>query len=174
MSRHERYFDWRAALLHGIRRAADNHIAYQDAAPWTAMWELLCEAAEVSRSFGGPPRSYYPDRAIWPEYPDEITPWQRQMAYLRGEVDEVDNGDPEPPTPLAAEVTRADMVLGLWHAVALRRGVGPHPHKQAIYRMAEGAPLGRIIAMTGLRRHEVLALRKRACEEMLRGCGVSA
>ncbi len=168
MSIHMRQFDWRKAILHGIDLAAENFREHEDAAPYTAMWELLREAAGISRSFDAPPRTGYPEKAMWPETPDEITPWQRQMAYLQGTLDEVDHGEPPPPMPSAADVTRAEAVLDLWHRHALWRGGHPHPHKRAIYRWADGGTLGLAIRMTGLRRHEVLALRQRAAEQMLR------
>lgn len=161
--------DWRAALIHGVTLAAENHRAYDAPEAWTAMWELMCEAARVSRSFDGPPRSGYPDRGAWPEVADEITPWQRQMAYLRGDLDEVQLDEPTPPAPTSAEVTRAEAVLDLWHRYALWRGGHPHPCKRHIYRLAEGASLGAVMRMSGLRRPEVLDMRTRAARQMLDG-----
>lgn len=167
-----RHFDWRRALLHGVTLAAENHRDHDTPEAWTAMWELLREAAAVSRSWDAPPRSGFPDRGSWPETPDEITAWQRQMAYLQGTLDEVPQEDPEPPVPSAAEVTRAEAVLSLWHDSALIVGGHPHRHKRAIWRLAEGVFLGSVIRMTGLHRSEVLALRKRAATDMLRAAGV--
>lgn len=165
MSRH---FDWRKALLHGVTLAGENFRDYDKPEAWHAMWELLCEAARVSRAYDAPPHPGYPQKAAWPDAPDEITPWQRMMDYLRGEIDEVAYDEPTEPMPDAAEVTRADAVLALWHKHALRRGDHPHPHKWAIYMLAEGDPLGYVMRATGMRRHEVLAMRKRAAEQMLR------
>lgn len=169
-----RHFDWRAAILHGCQMAGENWREYDGPEPWTAGWELLVEAARISRSFEAPPRSGYPERGSWPETPDEVTPWQRQMAYLRGEVDEVEQDDPPPPAPTAAEVTRAEAVLDLFHRHALMRGQYPHPCKRHIYRLANGAPLGVVMRLSGMKRHEVLAMRRRAAEEILRAAGVSA
>ena len=164
-------FDWRPALLLGVEMAAENNRLYHEPEAWQAMWELLCDAARVSKASEGPPRSDYPE-TTWPDAPDEITPWQRQMAYLRGDLDEVPEDEPLPPTPTAAEVTRADAVLDLWHRYALWRGSYPHPCKRYIYRMAEGAPLGEVSRISGLPRHEVIAMRRRAAMEMLRAAGV--
>lgn len=167
-----RRFDWRRALLHGVTLAAENHRDHDTPEAWTAMWELLREAAAVSRSWDAPPRSGFPDRGSWPETPDEITTWQRQMAYLQGTLDEAPQEEPEPPVPSAAEVTRAEAVLNLWHDSALIVGGQPHRHKRAVWRLAEGAFLGSVTRMTGLHRSEVLALRKRAATDMLRAAGV--
>ena len=136
------------------------------------MWELLREAVRVSRAYEAPPRSGYPETS-WPDAPDEITPWQRQMAYLRGDLDEMPVDEPAPVTPTTVEITRAEAVLDLWHRCALWRGGYPHPCKRHIYRLAEGAPIGAIIRASGMRRDEVLAWQKRAAEQMLRGAGVS-
>jgi hypothetical protein len=167
-----RHFEWRPALLHGIRLAADNHLDFADAAPWQAMWCLLCEAAEVSRNYDSVPRRGYPSKAIWPDVPSERTWWQEQMEYLRGESLELPDEEPTPPTPSHVEVTRADAVLDLWHRHALRRGDNPHPNKKHIWSLAEGAPIGLVIRNSGMKRDEVLAMRAKAATQMLRAAGV--
>ena len=166
-------FDWRPALIHGATLAINNHRDLGDEVEtWQAMWALLCEAAEVSRAFPGPPRSGHPEKAAWPDAPDEITHWQRQAAYLRGDLDELPYDDPAPPVPSAAEVTRADVVLDAWHTYALRRGAFPYPHKKYIYRLASGAPMGAVCRMCGQPVHYVADLRRKASLQMLRGIGV--
>ena len=167
-------FDWRKALFHGVTLAGENHREYDTGEAWTAMWELLCEAARVSRAFDAPPHTGYPAKSSLPDAPEEMTPWQRQMAYLRGELDEVPVDEPQPPAPTASEVTRAEAVLELWHAHALWRGAHPHPAKRHIYRLAEGASIGSVMRRTGLARHQVLAMKRRAAEQMLRAAGVTA
>ena len=168
-----RHFDWRRAMLHGITLVDKNWRDYDDPQPWAVMWELLCEAARVSRAFDGPPAMGYPEKSSLPEAPDEVTPWQRQMAYLRGELDELPEDEPTPPAPTSAEVSRAEAVLELWHSHALRRGAYPHPAKRHIYRLADGATLGQVMRLTGMKRHEVLALKRKAAIEMLRAAGVT-
>lgn len=165
------HFDWRKALNHGVTLYAENIRDHDTAEAWVAMWELLCEAARVSRSYEAPPRSDYPEKGAWPDAPDEMTHFQRGMAYLRGEIDEAAPDEPLPPIPTAAEITRADAVLALWHNHALCRPGGPLPAKRAIYALAEGKPLGAVMRMSGMNRHEVLAMRKKAAEQMLRALG---
>jgi hypothetical protein len=171
MSRH---IDWRRTLMHGVDLAGENFRDYETAEAWQAMWELLREAARVSRAFEPPPHSYYPAKASWPDAPEEMTPWQKQMAYLRGELDEMPADEPLPIAPTAAEVTRAEAVLRLWHVHALRRGDYPHPAKRHIYRLAEGATLGTVMRATGMPRHVVLGMKRQASEQMLRAVGVTA
>ena len=168
-----RQFDWRRAMLHGITLASDNLREYDEPEAWIAMWSLLCEAARVSRAFDGPPAMGFPDKSSLPEAPDEVTPWQKQMAYLRGELDELPEDEPTPPAPTSAEVSRAEAVLDLWHSHALRRGAYPHPAKRHIYRLADGATLGQVMRLTGMKRHEVLAMKRKASIEMLRAAGVT-
>ena len=170
MSRH---FGWRRAMLHGITLVGENHRDYDDPEPWAVMWELLREAACVSRAFDGPPSMGYPEKSSLPDAPDEMTPWQKQMAYLRGELDELPEDEPTPPAPTSAEVSRAEAVLDLWHSHALWRGAYPHPCKRHIYRLAEGATLGQVMRVTGMKRHEVLALKRKASVQMLRAAGVT-
>lgn len=161
-------FDWHRALKHGLRLAEDNIRDYPEAEAWAVMWELLREAARVSEASEPPPHTGYPAKASWPDFQDDVTHWHMQAAYLRGELDELPVEEPTAPVPTAQDVTRADAVLDLWHRRALIVGGRPHRHKRAIYRLAAGATLGAVIRMTGLRRHEVLSLRKRAANEMLR------
>lgn len=160
--------------MHGVTLANENFREYDEPEAWIAMWELLREAARVSRSFAAPPHMGYPDKSSLPEAPDEMTPWQKQMAYLRGELDQMPDDEPTDAAPTADEVSRADAVLHLWHTYALRRGEYPHPCKRHIYRLAEGATLGRVMRMSGMKRHEVLAMKRKSAIEMLRGAGVSA
>ena len=165
MSKH---FDWRRAMLHGIALVDKNWRDYDEPEAWAVMWELLCEAARVSRAFDGPPAMGYPEKSSLPDAPEEMTPWQKQMAYLRGELDELPQDEPTPPAPTSAEVSRAEAVLDLWHSHALWRGAYPHPCKRHIYRLADGATLGQVMRLTGMKRHEVLALKRKAAIEMLR------
>jgi hypothetical protein len=167
-------FDWRRTLMHGVDLAGENFRDYDAPEAWQAMWELLCEAARVSRAFEPPPHTDYPTQAAWPDAPEEMTPWQRQMAYLRGELDEMPVDEPLPLAPTAAEVTRAEAILHLWHTHALRRGAYPHPAKRHIYRLAEGETLGTVMRASGMPRHVVLAMKRQASEQMLRAAGVSA
>lgn len=169
MSKH---FDWRRALLHGINLAADNHHDYEAPVAWSAMWELLVEAVAISRGYDAPPRSTYPTRAMMPDAPDDVTWWQIQMDYIRGTLDEIPQEDPTPPMPSAIEVTRADAVLDLWHKHALWRGDHPHPMKRHIYKLAEGMPLGAVMRASGMKRHEVLAMKAKAATQMMRAAGV--
>ena len=169
-----RQFDWRRAMLHGITLVDKNWRDYDDLETWAVMWELLCEAARISRAFDGPPAMGFPEKSSLPDAPEEMTPWQKQMAYLRGELDELPQDEPTPPAPTSAEVSRAEAVLDLWHSHALWRGAHPHPAKRHIYRLADGATLGQVMRMTGMKRHEVLALKRKAAIEMLRAAGVSA
>ena len=169
-----RQFDWRRAMLHGINLVGDNWRDYDEPETWAVMWELLREAARVSQAFDGPPSMGYPDKSSLPDAPEEMTPWQKQMAYLRGELDEIPEDEPTSPAPTSAEVSRAEAVLDLWHAHALRRGAYMHPAKRHIYRLADGATLGQVMRLTGMKRHEVLALKKKASIEMLLAAGVSA
>jgi hypothetical protein len=95
-----------------------------------------------------------------------------QMAYIQGTLDELPEEEHTPVMPSAAEVSRADAVLDLWHRHALWRGAHPHPAKKAIYKLAEGMPLGAVMRATGMKRHEVLAMRAQAATQMLRAAGV--
>jgi hypothetical protein len=86
---------------------------------------------------------------------------------LRGETDEVVEGDNRPPTPQRIEILLRDEVLQVWHGHALR-GLGDWRRlRKAVYALACGISPGRVQAETGLSRDRLRHARDRAVEDML-------
>lgn len=139
--------------------------------PRAVMWALLCHAARVSaRAWSGPPRSGYPGAAIGAAMTaDDISVWHKLAAYLRGELDAIDQGGSQPPGPTAIEVSACELVLDLYHARALR-GLGAWRRlRAAVYMQACGAPPRKVAIFTGVNRHRLRHARDRVLDEMLAG-----
>lgn len=157
-------FDWQAAWRHGAAIAGDYSRSGTALTDQAIAWALLCEAARVSRSYPAPPRSGYPVKSSWPDFPDEVTMWHKMSAYLQGDLDELPEDESRPPMPSAAEISRADHVLTVWHhAVSLGRN-----KKRAVYLRACGAKAGKIARVSGVTTTELKTARRRALGEMLR------
>ena len=156
-------FDWGEAWRHGKSIAGDyarSGTAINDEA---IIWALLCEAATVSKSYRLPPRQGYPTQSSWPDASDEVTMWQKISAYIKGELEELPEVDSRPPTPSAADISRADAVLTIWHhAVTLGR-----VRKQAVYLRACGAKTGKVTRVSGVTVTDLKNDKRRAVSEML-------
>lgn len=131
------------------------------------MWELLCEAARVSKlAYRAPPHVGYPVKSSLPDAPPDFTMWQRIAAYLRGEIEEVDEGDVSPPRPSIDQVSRADAVLHLWHAYALKRKGDAPRIKKAVYLKACGVADRRVRAITGMTKQAIHAAKMEGMQDM--------
>lgn len=133
------------------------------------MWGMLCHAARVSAVVDRPPpRQGYPSASpgAWLTA-DEITAWQKMAAYIRGEVEEVDNAAPPRWSPAVWEIALRDAVLDVYFRHALR-GIGDWWRLQrAVYALAAGMKPGRVTRATGINRHRLRHARQRAVADML-------
>ena len=159
-------FDWHRALRHGEIMAVDAARADQPLGPEHVIWALFCEACRVSKSYAGPPRLGYPAKSSMPEPPEEITAWQRMAAYLRGEVDELPQVDMAAPRPTAAEISRADAMLEVWHRAALIRKGNRKALRKAVYALACGLPFRVIRERTGIGRTSLYRAKDAAMSDM--------
>lgn len=156
--------DWDRHFRDAASFAADYHRSGTAIGPEALMWALLCDAARVTAlAYRAQPYQGYPTKSAWPDAPDEITWWQQHSAYLRGEVEDLPADDSRPPIPTAAEISRAEAVLHLWHhAVTLGR-----QRKRAVYLRACQRSAGKVTRITGETQREQKAARRRAIREML-------
>lgn len=159
-------FDWGKTLRHGEVAAVDAARADQHVGPEDVIWALFREACQVSKSYAGPPRLGYPGKSSLPEPPEEITAWQRMAAYLRGEVDEIPESDISAPRPTAAQISRADHVLAIWHGHALARKGDRKKLRKAVYALACGLPYRAIRDRTGIARASLYRAKDQAMADM--------
>lgn len=161
---------WRLGLevspeyLHGNAR--------HDEPVWV-MWGLLRHAVRVSnRAFPAPPRSGYPSASVEALFTrDDITPHQQLAAYLRGELDKVEDHRPRPPMPDAFEVTATYEILDLFHHHALRGAWDWQRQRDAVWRLARGERIARVHRETGIGRGRIRHIREAAMADMLAAWG---
>lgn len=163
-----RNYDWKRAQFHGLDMAMDQARAGQEVTDREIWWALFEEAVKVSAICYSPaPRSGLPSKSAMPDSPDEVTQWQQVMAYIRGQIDEMPTDEARPPQPSAEQITRADMVLTVWHIAALRDMGDWKRMRKAIYLRAAGVPPRKITAITGLTRQRMHDAKNRAMADML-------
>ena len=100
-------------------------------------------------------------------------------AYLRGEVENIPPSDTKAPRPTAKQITRAEVMLELWHKVALNDKGDRKRLKRAVYLKASGMRPRVVRTKTGLNYQQLWKAQKDACSDLwkislhlsqLRGC----
>lgn len=162
-----RNYDWKRALDHGGQLALEASRVAQDINERSIMWALLKEAAKVSAiCYSKTPRTGLPIKSAMPESPQDITPWQMMSAYLRGEVEEMPTGEEVRVQPNAAEITRAEMVLEVWHRSALRHKGDWSRMRKAVYLKACNVPDRKVRAVTGFTKQRIHHAKDAAMNDM--------
>ena len=157
--------DWRRTIAVGVDLAKDMIRSDVEMSERHVMWALLCHAAKVSQiAYPAPPRLGFPAKSAMPDAPDDVTQWQLIAAYLKGEVEEMPVDQSRPPMPSAEEISRADVVLHVWHRCAL--GDRGAKAKRAVYLKACGVPDRKVRAVTGLKKERIRYLKDCAAQEM--------
>lgn len=156
--------DWAGTIRAGVELAGEHVKQNVDIQEYHVMWELLRQAAQVSRlTYKAPPRQGYPSKSAMPDAPDDVSEWAAMMAYVRGEVEEKPETKSRPPIPSTKEVTRSDVILHLWHSAAL---IGKPKRKKAVYLLANDLKGGQISLKTGISRQQMHRDKKTAMQEM--------
>ena len=164
---HLRNYDWRRALNAGLDIAIEQVRAGQEVGDREIIWALLCEAAKVSGlTYSGPPRRGMPVKSTMPDAPDEVSAWQLMSAYLRGDLEEMPTEQVTPPQPTAEQVTRAEMVLDVWHRAALIARGDWSRMRKAVYLKACGVPDRKVRAVTGFTRARIHSSKQQALDDM--------
>lgn len=159
-----RSHDWRNTILDGTRAAEHaarsgvivdgSHIA----------WELLKEAVAISRiAYSAPPRVGFPAKSAFPDSVDKVTVWQMVSAYLSGEIENLPSTETKAPRPTAKQVTRAEVILELWHHVALANKGDRKRLKREVYLKASGMRPRAVRDKTGLNYQQLWRAQKDAC-----------
>lgn len=160
-------FDWKRAQMIGLDMAFEASRQGQDVTDKDVWWALFKEAVEVAAlSYMAPPRGAYPSRSSMPEAPDEISSWAKLMAYVRGQIEDMPVTHSRAPQPSVAQITRAEMVLDVWHTAALRNLGDWKRLRKALYLRAGGCPPRKITAITGITRQRLSDAKTRAMCDM--------
>ena len=129
--------------------------------------ELLKEAATVSRiAYSSPPRLGLPAKSALPDGVDEVTVWQMISAYLRGEVENLPSSDTKAPRPTAKQITRAEMMLEMWHKLAVNDKGDRKRLKRAVYLKASDMRPRLVRTKTGLNYQQLCKAQKDACSDL--------
>ena len=154
--------DWPRTLREAEQLALDNIKADAKVSAKHLGWELLREAARVSRiSYPAPPRTGFPTSSSLPDAPDDVTQWQLLSAYLKGELETLPSSDMKPSRPSAEQIDRADLILHLWHHHALARVGDKSRLKRGVYLKANGMHPQKISHILGINSRQL----KRAQDE---------
>lgn len=157
------YFD------RGIRLMVETTHAREKRDQPAVMWALLCEAAEVSRSWPAPPRSGHPSKSAMPEAPDDLTEWERRNDDFREGVTIAARSSPRTEWS-ARQHSEAEFTLSLFSAT-FRLAGARKTLRRATWLYASGMPPRKITALTGLTRHQIQRARERASREMFEALG---
>lgn len=162
-----RNHDWQRTIRAGAEMAAEMVRSDVRADERHVIWALLVEAAQVSRrAYTSPPRTRLPSKSALPEAAEDVTYWHRIMAYLRGEIEEMDAGTTRPPLPTAEQISRCEIILHIWHHYALVRKGDRSRIKRAVYLKACGVPDRKVRAVTGLTRQSLHSAKDEAMRDM--------
>jgi len=159
---------WNSTWREGEDLARDNIKADATLQDHHVAWELLKEAAKVSRlTYPSPPRTGYPITSSLPAAPDDVSQWQILSAYLRGEIDSLPSVETKPSRPTSRQIDRAELILYLWHNYSLARKGDRSRIKRAVYMKANGVRTIRIASITGLTTKQIRSAQVEACEDIV-------
>lgn len=159
--------DWRATIKAGTDAAHDKMRKGTRIDGTHIAWELLRDAVSVSRiAYTAPPRSGYPQKSALSDGVDEVTAWQLVSAYLKGEIENLPSAETKAPRPTAQQITRAEVMLELWHHVALMEKGDRERLKRAIYLKASGMRPRAVKDRTGLNYQQLWNAQKQACADI--------
>lgn len=166
---HLRRYDWSRAFHIGCALALENARRGKDPDQLDVVWELLREAVKTSAiAYTAPPRSGLPKKSAMPEAVDDITYWQKMTAFIRGEIDEQPEMETRPPQPSAAQVTRSEVFLEVWHRAVFNSRGDWRRMKKAVYLKANGVKDMKVRAVTGFSKQRIHAAKREAMDDMLR------
>jgi hypothetical protein len=159
--------NWASTIRAGADLAAQQVRSYVDVKETHVIWALLCEAAQTSsRAYSGPPRTGFPRKDIMPDAPDDVSHWHMMMAYIKGQVENAPEDRPTPPTPSAEQISRAEVILHIWHHYALRKKGARHRMKKAVYLKACGVADRKVRSITGFTRQAIHSAKDEAMRDM--------
>jgi hypothetical protein len=163
MSKH----NWVATIRAGAELAAEQVRSDVEVKEEHVIWALLCEAAQTSaRAYSSPPRTGLPQKSVMPEAPEDVSYWHMMMAYIKGQIEEAPATKPKPPIPSAEQISRAEIILHIWHHYALRKKGAKNRMKKAVYLKACGVPDRKVRSVTGFTRQAIHSAKEAAMRDM--------
>ena len=159
-----RNHDWHITIRDGTRAAEQN-------AKQGVVLDRLGATARGGiriprRPYAAPPRSGFPAKSALPDGVDEVTVWQMVSAYLKGEIENLPSDETKAPRPSAKQITRAEVMLELWHHVALIEKGDRKRLKRAVYLKVSGMRPRAVQELTGLNYQQLWIAQKDACSDV--------
>ena len=137
------------------------------------MWALTCEAAKTGRQQPAPPRTGYPGKSAGFQPGDDISYWQKMLAYLAGEVEKAPETETRPARATPEQVTRCEVIEELFRNYTFT-GIRQKVMKRKMTWMyAMGTSSRKIQKISGLSKFQVAAMKKDAMNDMLRALNLS-
>lgn len=159
--------NWAATIKAGAEMAAEQVRSDVTVKEAHVMWALLKEAAFVSSlTYRAPPRTGWPKKSTLPDTPDDVSQWQMMMAYIKGQVEDAPAVKPRPPQPSIEQISRAEIILHIWHHFALKRKGDRSRIKRAVYLKACNVPDRKVRAVTGITKQALHAAKEEAMADM--------
>ena len=159
--------DWQRVTAEARETALAEWRRREPLPEWAGWWQALREGiSALERSQAGPPRTNYPSRSSIPEAPPDVTWWQLQAGYIRGDLEELPETESRPPLPSAREISTAEAVLDLFHGAALVGLRNRRLNVTALHMWAAGVPPRVILSRTGVRRRSLDHYRALAMGDM--------
>jgi len=160
--------DWQKTLRDGEALALDNKKADAVLRDHHIAWELLKEAAKVSRlTYSAPPRTGFPSTSSLPDAPDDVTQWQLMSAYLKGDIESLPSSQTKASRPTSEQIDRSELILYFWHHHALIRKGDRSRIKRAVYLKANGVKIQKISGITGLTTKQILRAQTEAGQDII-------
>ena len=88
------------------------------------------------------------------------------LRYLKGEIENLPSDETKAPRPSAKQITRAEVMLELWHHVALIEKGDRKRLKRAVYLKASGMRPRAVQELTGLNYQQIWKAQQDACSDV--------
>ncbi len=159
--------NWAATIKAGAEMAAEQTRSDVEVRETHVIWALLKEAASVSaRAYTAPPRTGFPTTSTMPDAVDDVSQWQMMMAYIQGQIEEAPADMSRPPLPSAEQISRAEIILHIWHHHALKRKGERSKIKKAVYMKACGVADRKVRGVTGYSKQAISRAKDEAMHDM--------
>lgn len=117
-------------------------------------------------AYSSPPRTGLPMKSALPDGVVEVTVWQMISVFLRDELENLPSSDTKVPRPTAKQITRAEVMLELWHNVAPNDKGDRKRLKCPVYLKAFGMRPRVVWTKTGLNYQQLWKAQKDVCSEL--------
>ena len=132
------------------------------------MWALVCEAANTDKQLPGPPAQGYGSTSAGFVQTDEISPWEKVSAYLRGETEEIPETEGIDPKAPAAQISRAEIITEAFHSYTFTGKARKPERRGALWMLASGTSSKAIQRASGWSGYQIREMKTEAMRDLMR------